>query len=102
MSSKKLHNAVIATYGDYNNLRYSAPWVTTVDKRGNLIFDGDIGRFTGNPETGEGGMLVVSSPALGMVYAYGQRDFRGAKNTQCYARWDGSQFLPCTRFGKSM
>ena len=91
-------NVVLASFGAFNERRYSTPWAAQVTPEG---YDFSVGTYTGNGRRGEDGDLVVFAPATGAIYAYGQKDYRSARgsNTQ-YARWDGQAFQACDKIGR--
>lgn len=95
-----MKNVIIAQFESYNQRRYSAPWVCLVSPNGRYDFSKSVGTYTGNAYSGEAGDLVVHEPVIGQVYGYGQKDRRGNQTMLAYAKWDGSQFVPCDKIGR--
>ena len=94
-------NAVtIKTYSDFNQRRYSSPWVCTMTPDGKHDFSVRCGTYTGDGRKGEGGDLVVFDPVEGQVYAYGQKDYRGNNTERFFVRWNGTEFVPCDKIGQ--
>jgi signal peptidase I len=93
-------NVVIANFGEFNQRRYSAPWVCTMTEDGRYDFKARVGTYTGNARNGEAGDLVVFEPQEGLVYAYGQKDNRGSHTEIHWALWDGEKFIPCDKLGR--
>lgn len=92
-------NAVIAHFEDFNKRRYGTPWVCTMTPAGKFDFSQDVGVYTGNGYQGEGGDLVVTEPVVGQVYGYGRKDYRGNNTMFRFAKWDGTDFIPCDKLG---
>lgn len=91
-------NVVIASFGAFNERRYSTPWVAQLTPEG---YDFSVGTYTGNGRRGEEGDLVVFAPVNGAIYAYGQKDYRSARGSNTkYARWDGQAFQACDKIGR--
>lgn len=93
-------NVVLATFGDYNERRFSAPWCCTMTAEGKFDFTSRPAVYTGDVRHGTGGDLVVTTPKVGTVYAYGQKDNRSTKSRTLFSKWDGIQFVPCDRLGR--
>ena len=93
-------NVVLATFGDYNERRFSAPWCCTMTFDGKFDFTSRPAVYTGDVRHGTGGDLVVTTPKVGTVYAYGQKDNRSTKSRTLFSKWDGIQFVPCDRLGR--
>lgn len=93
-------NVVLATFGDYNERRFSAPWCCTMTAEGKFDFTSRSAVYTGDIRHGTGGDLVVTAPKVGTVYAYGQKDNRSTKSRTLFSKWDGVQFVPCDRLGR--
>jgi len=69
-------------YDSFNFRRYSNPWVAQVAPDGKIDFKARVGGYTGRYNGGEAGSLYVTDPAEGVIYAYGQKDYRNPKYTQ--------------------
>lgn len=93
-------NAIIASFGSFNQRRYGTPWVCTMTTAGGFDFSKSVGTYTGNGYQGEEGDLVVTDPVVGQVYGYGQKDYRGNGTVKKFAKWDGEKFVPCDKIGK--
>lgn len=94
-----MRNVVIDSYGGYNWRRYSRPWVCCMTDRGKYDFSVPVGTYTG-AQRGEAGDLIVFEPSEGIVYGYGQKDYRG-NNTQInHAIWNGEKFVACDKLGR--
>jgi hypothetical protein len=92
-------NAVIYSFGVYNEKRYSMPWVCCMTERGQFDFSKRVGVYTA--KDGFEGDLVVTDPVVGQVYGYGQKDYRNPRHTMiCFAKWDGNDFVPCDKLGR--
>lgn len=89
----------IKRFSSYNFRRYSTPWVATI-KAGKYDFSSRPGYYTGNGRTGEEGDLMVIDPEVGVIYAYGQKDYRGGNTLIAFAIWDGEKFVPCDKAGR--
>lgn len=89
-------NVVVKTYYSYNQRRYSLPWVCKVEN-GNYNFEIKVGMYTANH--GDEGNLIVFTPVIGQVYAYGQKDYRGGKTEKNFIVWNGNEFVPCDKIG---
>lgn len=88
----------IKHYWSYNPRRYSRPWVCKMTEEGKFDFSAKVGTYSANH--GEEGDLVIYEPVVGQVYGYGQKDYRGGKNTVIHCvKWDGEQFVPCDKLG---
>ena len=94
--------AVIASFGDYNQRRYSKPWVCKMTQDGSFDFDEKVGEYTGKSWEGEGGDLVVFDPAVDQVYGYGQKDHRGNGTLKAFKKWNGEAFVKCDRIGREV
>jgi len=94
-----MKNVVIDSYGEYNWRRYSRPWLCRMTEGGGYDFATPIGTYTG-AERGEAGDLVVFEPSEGMVYGYGQKDYRGNNTKVRHAVWDGEKFVACDKLGR--
>lgn len=88
---------VIAHFDSYNKRRYSLPWVCQMTPDGKHDFKSRVGTFS--DRDGNEGDLVVFDPIPGMVYGYGQKDYRGGNTIIRYAKWDGERFVPCNKLG---
>lgn len=87
-----MQNAVLDSWGAYNQRRYGCPWVCVMRADGSYNFEPRIGTYTGNARQGEGGDLVVFEPVVGQVYGYGQKDYRSSRSkefTSCESCWYG-------------
>lgn len=93
-------NAVIKSFSEYNQRRYSTPWVCKMTEDGKCDFASRVGIYTGNGKNGEAGDLVVFEPEHGQVYGYGQKDYRGGNTMIEYAKWDGVEFVKCDKLGR--
>lgn len=93
-------NAVIAHYEAYNQRRYSAPWACKMTVDGKYDFGDRVSVYTGNARNGEAGDLVITTPEIGQVYGYGQKDHRGGNTVINYAKWDGESFAACDKLGR--
>ena len=96
----KAENVVLATYGSYNERRYSRPWLAII-KSGR--YDFDAGRAAGyctEASAGDGGDIIIRKPATGVVYAHGQKDHRGKGTRIRFAKWDGEKFVECDKAGR--
>ena len=94
-------NAVIYSFGEFNQRRYGTPWVCRMTEAGKFDFNERVGVYTGNGNQGEEGDLVVTDPVVGQVYGYGQKDYRNPRHTMiCFAKWDGNDFVPCDKLGR--
>ena len=94
-----MKNAVIDSYDDYNWRRYSRPWLCRMTERGEYDFNTPVGTYTGATR-GDAGDLIVFEPAEGVVYGYGQKDYRGNNTRICHAVWDGEKFVACDKLGR--
>lgn len=94
-------NKVIAHFENYNEKRFSQPWVAVV-RDGKYDFSEEIGLWTGDHRYGCEGELMVWAKMLSTktVYAYGQKDYRGKKTVIRFAIWTGKEFIECDKFGK--
>ena len=99
---KTMKNQIIASFDNYNERRFSSPWVCKMGADGTYNFDDRIGVYTGNSREGEGGDLVIFDPEIGQVYGYGQKDHRGNRTVKKYAKWDGEKFVACDILGREM
>lgn len=63
-----MQNAVLDSWGAYNQRRYGCPWVCVMRADGSYNFEPRVGTYTGNARQGEGGDLVVFEPVVGQVY----------------------------------
>lgn len=93
-------NAIIASFESYNQHRYGTPWVCSMSEDGKHNFEVKVGTYTGDSHNGESGDLVVFEPVEGMVYAYGQKDYRSNKSLREFALWDGTKFVSCDKLGR--
>lgn len=75
-----MQNAVLDSWGAYNQRRYGCPWVCVMRADGSYNFEPRVGTYTGNARQGEGGDLVVFEPVVGQVYGYGQKDYRSSRS----------------------
>lgn len=91
-------NAVIYSFGVYNEKRYSMPWVCCMTKEGRFDFSSRVGAYTA--QEGFEGDLVVNNPVEGQVYGYGQKDYRGHNTIIKFAKWNGEDFVPCDKLGR--
>ena len=96
--AKETKNVVIAHFERYNWRRYSTPWVCTMTEEGKYNFSKEVGGYTG--EKGEEGDLYVFSPAVGQVYGWGQKDYRGNRTEKNFCKWNGSEFVKCDKLGR--
>lgn len=95
-----MKNVIIKSFGGFNDHRYGTPWVCTMDADGTHNFTAKVGTYTGDGRRGEAGDLIVFDPVPGVVYGYGQKDYRKNHGERGYALWDGSQFVPCDKLGR--
>ena len=65
----------------FNGRRKSQPWIAKVNQFGKISFEEKIGGYTGAYGKGESGILYISKPEEGQVYAFGQKDYRNANCT---------------------
>lgn len=80
----------ISKYSNFNQRRYSNPWVAIVSKAtGKMDFTQRVGGYTGRYGAGEAGELYITDPQAGAVYAYGQKDYRGNNGGYQYAKYLG-------------
>jgi len=86
-------NQAIRSYSEFNQRRYSNPWVARVDERGKLDFSVKVGAYTGGYNRGEAGELYVYDQKEGAVYAYGQKDNRGSNGGYQYVQYKGGAFV---------
>jgi hypothetical protein len=91
-------NAVIYSFGVYNERRYGRPWVCQMTEEGRFDFSSRVGVYTA--QEGFEGDLVVNNPVEGQVYGYGQKDYRGNNTMIRFAKWDGNDFVPCDKLGR--
>lgn len=96
--TNEIKNVVIEHFYSYNERRYSTPWVCLMEENGKYNFSEKVGRFTG--DKGCEGDLVVYAPVVGTVYGYGQKDYRGNGTVIEYAKWNGTEFVKCDKFGR--
>lgn len=93
-AERKIIMKIIKSYSEFNQRRYSNPWVAIVDKRtGKIDFSQRVGGYTGAYGKGEAGDLYVIEPIIGAVYAYGQKDYRGSNGGYSYVQFDGEAFV---------
>jgi len=83
----------IKNYQEFNQRRYSNPWVALVGKDGKIDFSEKIGGYTGGYNKGEAGQLYITNPIEGTVYAYGQKDNRGGNGGYEYAKFVDGEFV---------
>ena len=76
-----MKNVVIFSYASFNWRRYSRAWLCRMTERGGYDFNANVGTYTG-AERGEAGDLVVFEPEEGVVYGYGQKDYRGIRDIE--------------------
>ena len=88
-----MSNQAIRSYSEFNQRRYSNPWVARVDERGKLDFSAKVGAYTGANGRGESGELYVYEPQEGAVYAYGQKDIRGSNGGYQYVQYKDGAFV---------
>lgn len=93
-------NAIIASFGPFNQRRYGTPWVCAMTPAGGFDFSKSVGTYTGNGYQGEEGDLVVTNPVVGQVYGYGQKVYRGSNTEKKFAKWTGEKFVPCDKVGR--
>lgn len=94
---KRTENVSIEQFEPYDFNKYGTPWVCEMEKgKYKFNFREKIGMYTAKP--GKCGDLVVFHPVKNKVYGYGQRSFFGT-SLVCFVKWDGSQFIPCDKFG---
>lgn len=87
-----MKNIIIKSYSPFNQRRYSQPWVAKVDERGKPSFQIKVGAYTGAYGRGEAGDLYIFEPEEGAIYAYGQKDYRGAGDPPTYIRFQNGKF----------
>lgn len=80
-------------YEDYNQRRYSSPWVAKVNiDTLKIDFTEDIGGYTGDRHKGEEGDLYITNPAENQIYAYGQKDYKGKQGGYSYVVYKNGEF----------
>lgn len=89
---------VIASFDNYNQRRYSKPWVGTI-KDGKYDFS-NVGYYTGNHEKGEGGDIILTDISEDVIYAWGQKDYRGKNSQIKYGRIVNGIMVPCDKAGR--
>lgn len=94
-----MKNVVICSFDAYNERRYGRPWICQMTERGGYNFNTPVGIYTAG-ERGGAGDLVVFEPTEGVVYGYGQKDYRGNNTTINHAIWDGEKFVACDKLGR--
>lgn len=100
-AAEKMRNVTIETFVAFNARRYGKPWVCRMTEDGKFDFDHEVGGYSADAYKGEAGDLVVFEPVVGAVYGFGQKDHNCNKNTwKAFAKWDGSQFVACDKFGR--
>lgn len=95
---EEIKNVVLEHYYNYNERRYSTPWVCCMTEIGKYDFSKEVGTYTG--AKGYEGDLVVYKPVVGQVYGYGQKDYRGNNTEINYVKWDGEEFVKCDKLGR--
>lgn len=88
-----MKNVMIEHYDEYNQRRYSDPWVAILNEKGTLDFSKRVGAYTGRYHSGEAGDLYVFEPVEKEIYAYGQKDYRGNNTTKKYVQYINGQFV---------
>lgn len=96
--AKGIKNIAIKHFESYNMRRYSTPWVCVMTEEGKYDFSKNVGTYTS--DKGDAGDLVVYQPVLNQVYGWGQKDYRGNNTEKNFAKWNGSEFVECDRFGR--
>lgn len=71
----------VREYCEFNEHRYSNPWIARVNNSGKIDFSCEIGNYSGLK--GEAGFLYITEPVENQWYAWGQKDYR-SKNTVIY------------------
>ena len=89
---------ILTHFESYNERRYSAPWIATI-KDGMYDFSDKVGYYTGNK--GDEGDIVVTEPRQNVIYAYGQKDYRGGNTYKKFVIWDGEKFVGCDKAGRA-
>lgn len=85
---------VIKSYSSFNRRRYSNPWVAIIDQEtGDPDFKNKIGGYTGAFGKGEEGDLYIIDPQEGVVYTYGQKDYRGGNTERGYLIYKDGEFV---------
>ena len=85
---------VLKSYCEFNQRRYSNPWVAIVDKaNGKPDFSEKVGGYTGGYNRGEAGDLYVTEPKEGAVYMFGQKDYRGNNTERNYVKYINGEFV---------
>lgn len=84
---------VIKNYDRFNERRYGNPWVARVAANGKIDFENKVGGYTGAYGKGEAGSLYVNDPVEGVVYAFGQKDYRGNNGGYEYIQYKNGEFL---------
>lgn len=96
MSKKEIF--VVASFDDYNQRRYSKPWVGKI-KDGKYDFS-NVGYYTGDHRQGEGGDIILTDISEDVIYAWGQKDYRGNKTEIKYGRIVNGAMVPCDKAGR--
>ncbi len=94
----EIKNVVVKHFESYNANRYSMPWVCVMTERGTYNFAESVGTYTGNK--GCEGDLVIFKPQEGVVYGWGQKDYRGNNTEKNFAKWDGEKLVECDKMGR--
>lgn len=84
---------ILKSYESFNPRRYGNPWVAKVDpKTAKPDFSVKVGGYTGGYGQGDAGDLYILDPAEGVVYMYGQKDYRGGHTEREYALYKDGEF----------
>ena len=75
----------VEEFEEFNGRRKSQPWIAKVNKLGKITFAEKIGGYTGAYGKGEAGILYISKPEEGQVYAWGQKDYY--KSSHSYKKY---------------
>lgn len=78
---KEQNMFAVEEFEAFNGRRKSQPWVAKVNQFGKISFEEKVGGYTGAYGKGESGILYISKPEEGQVYAFGQKDYRNANYT---------------------
>lgn len=82
--------AVIAQFSAYNERRYSRPWACEFTK-GKYNFEKRVSTYIKTSDAGAGDLCIIE-PQEGVVYAYGQKDYRGNRTELNFAIFENGEF----------
>ena len=75
----------VEEFEEFNERRKSQPWIAKVNKLGKITFAERVGGYTGAYGKGEAGILYLTNPIEGQVYAWGQKDYY--KSSHSYKKY---------------